>query len=288
MTKSAYTALIACFLCVIPGLDALVCASVSAADFSCLQALSQTIVQASAQTQKKIKSKPTGKKKKPARKPRITKVEIGIAEAEKLGIYDIVKLYMNDMCIKEVPFFLSLHRCFYRDSRIANGDTLFLSRQTLQALKNRAVAIHHINELRESAIRNIDSLLLYKEKKNRNKEALCNFIVYVDPGSYEIPRTGAGISVPTRLAGSIHYTSTTGKMVVYLHTMGIKLNLPLYAKALSFGLIGDMDIGFAELERSPDGWTAILLYVKGSNESKKSGWSFNVTECNKIRPHSEE
>jgi hypothetical protein len=252
---------------------------------SCLLCFASTQTKSSSQPQTQSKKKKT--LKKPA-KPRLTKVEITVAEAEKLGMYDIIKLYMGDMCIKEVPFFLSLHRCFYRDPRIADGDTLFLSRSTLQSLKNRAIDLRHINELRESSIRNIDSLLLYKEKKSRKKEALCNFIVYVDPGSYEIPKTGASITVPNRLAGSINYSSKTGKMVVYMHTMGVKLNLPLYAKALTLGLIGDMDIGFAELERSPDSWTAILLYVKGKNDPKKSGWSFNVTECNSIRPHSEE
>jgi hypothetical protein len=282
MTKPAIAIIVVCFCCSL---------SAPAADLAAaegIQVISHAFIQASAPVKTKSKSKTAGKKKKNPIKPRITKVEISVAEAEKLGMYDIVKLYMNDMCIKEIPFFLSLHRCFYRDPRIASGDTLFLSRSTLQALKNRAIALHHIDELRESSIRNIDSLLLYKERKNRKKEALCSFIVYVDPGSYEIPKTGASISVPNRLAGSIYYTSTTGKMVVYMHTMGVKLNLPLYAKALTLGLISDMDIGFAELERAPDSWTAILLYVKGNDESKKSGWSFNVTECNTIRPHSED
>jgi hypothetical protein len=245
-------------------------------------------IQTSPNPQQLHMRKPSPKRIRARNKPRITKVEIGIPEAEKMGMYDIIKLYMNDMCIKEVPFFLSLHRCFYRDVRIANGDTLFLSKATLQGLKDRAIVIHHINELRGSSIRNIDSLLLYKEKKNRKKEALCNFTVYLDPGTYEIPRTGASVSVPGKLSGSIYYASATGKMVVYIHTTDVKLILPMYAKALTFGLIGDMDIGFAELQRSGDSWTAILLYVSGKNESKKSGWSFNVTECNTIRPHSEE
>jgi hypothetical protein len=281
MTKSALCVLVAWSCCFVP-------MYASAADCANIQLISNAFVLASASAQPVQKSKTPAKNKKTTLKRRGSKIEIGIAEAEKLGMYDIVKLYMNDMCIKEIPFFLSLHRCFYRDARIANGDTLFLSRPTIQALKDRAIELHHINELRESSIKNIDSLLLYKEKKNRKKEALCNFTVYVDPGSYEIPKTGASIEVPRKLAGSIYYNSTNGKMVVYMHTMGIKLKLPLYAKALTLGLISDMDVGFAELERGPDNWTAILLYVKGTNDSKKSGWSFNVTECNTVRPHSEE
>jgi hypothetical protein len=137
----------------------------SALDLCGLQLVSQAQCHAVAQT--KTKSKQKIAKKVAKKKPRITKVEIGVADAEKLGMYEIVKLYMGDMCIKEIPFFLSLHRSFYRDPRIANGDTLYLSRPTLQALKNRAISLHRINELRESAIRNIDSLLLYHGQTTR-------------------------------------------------------------------------------------------------------------------------
>jgi hypothetical protein len=254
-----------------------------------LYVLSRTFFQATSHVLSAKKPKKTHVKKKPvAKKPRVTKSHVTVQEAEARGVYDIINLYINDMCIKEVPFFLSLHRSFYKDERLLKGDTLVLAKLVLQVLKNRAVEIRHIDELRESSIKNVDSMYLYKEKKNRKNESLCNFAVFVDPGAYEMPKTGASVRVPEKIAGSLYYNSRTGKMVVYVHTMGIKLELPAYAKALTLGLIGDMDLGFAEIEREPEGWKAVLLYTKEKDDSKKTGWSFNVTECNKIRPCSEE
>jgi hypothetical protein len=228
------------------------------------------------------------KKKSAVPQKRITKSHVTVTEAEARGVYDIINLYINEMCIKEVPFFLSLHRSFYKDERLVKGDTLVLAKLVLQLLKNRAVEHHHIGELRESSVKNVDSMYLYKEKKNRKNESLCNFSVFVDPGAYEIPKTGASVRVPEKIIGSMYYNSKTGKMVVYVHTMGIKLELPAYAKALTLGIINDMDIGFAELEREPQGWKAVLLYTKGKDNSKKSGWSFNLAECSGIRPCTEE
>lgn len=265
------------------------CFNALAASQVSLYAFSPTFFKATPPAGSHIKPKKTINKKKPvANKTRITKSHVTVQEAEARGVYDVINLYINDMCIKEVPFFLSLHRSFYNDERLVKGDTLVLARIVLQVIKNRAVEIRHIDELRESSLNNVDSMYLYKEKKNRKNESLCNFTVFVDPGAYEIPKTGASVRVPDKIAGSLYFNTKTGKMVVYVHTMGIKLELPAYAKALTLGIIGDMDIGFAELEREPEGWKAVLLYTKEKDDSKKTGWSFNLTECNRIRPCSEE
>jgi hypothetical protein len=278
MKKSLVSAFLFCF-----------CFNAFAAPLASIDAFSQAFFQASSRASSAKKPKKTIIKKKTAIKiPHATKSHVTITEAEARGVYDVINLYINDMCIKEVPFFLSLHRSFYKDDRLAKGDTLVLARIVLQVLKNRAVDIRHIDELRESSLKNVDSMYLYKEKKNRKNESLCNFTVFVDPGAYEIPKTGASVRVPDKIAGSLYYNIKTGKMVVYVHTMGIKLELPAYAKALTLGIIGDMDIGFAELEREPEGWKAVLLYTKEKNDSKKTGWSFDLTECNRIRPCSEE
>jgi hypothetical protein len=252
--------------------------------------ITQTAVTATAKTPvpKTSQSKPNKTKKKTLKKQRPEKMAITLKEAETRGVYGILKMYIDAMCIKEIPFFISLHRCFYNDRRISTGDTLVLDRSTLQTLKQREVDLHHINELMFSSIRNVDSLYLYKERKNKSNEDLCNFMAFVHPGSYDIPKTGASVQIPAIVAGSIHYSDRTGRMVVYMHTSGIRLELPTYAKALTFGLISDMDIGFAELFRGENGWTAALLYTKGKESQKKTGWSFNLTECNSVRPFSEE
>jgi hypothetical protein len=278
MKKSLLKAFIFCF-----------CFNAFAAPHATIDAFSQAFFQATSSASLSKKPKKTITKKKAVSKTfHATKSHVTVTEAEAYGVYDVISLYINDMCIKEVPFFLSLHRSFYKDERLAKGDTLVLAKLVLQVLKNRAVEIRHMDELRESSLKNVDSMYLFKEKKNRKNESLCNFIVFVDPGAYEIPKTGASVRVPDKIAGSLYYNSKTGKMVVYVHTMGIKLELPAYAKALTLGIIGDMDIGFAELEREPEGWKAVLLYTKEKDDSKKTGWSFNLTECNRIRPCSEE
>jgi hypothetical protein len=278
MKKSLLKAFIFCF-----------CFNAFAAPHATIDAFSHAFFQATSNASLSKKPKKTNTKKKAVSKTfHATKSHVTVTEAEAYGVYDVISLYINDMCIKEVPFFLSLHRSFYKDERLAKGDTLVLAKLVLQVLKNRAVEIRHMDELRESSLKNVDSMYLFKEKKNRKNESLCNFTVFVDPGAYEIPKTGASVRVPDKIAGSLYYNSKTGKMVVYVHTMGIKLELPAYAKALTLGIIGDMDIGFAELEREPGGWKAVLLYTKEKDDSKKTGWSFNLTECNRIRPCTEE
>ena len=192
------------------------------------------------------------------------------------------------MCIKEIPFFIALHRCFYQDKRLPKGSRLVLRRNTIQSLKNKAANLHGMDELEESLIYKLDSLILYKLRKNRHKKYLCNFIAHVDSGSYEIPKTGAKLIVPDKIKGSIYYNrkNLTNKMTVYLHTGGIKLELPTYAKRVTLGLLHDMDVGIAELEFIKESWVARLLYVKSKDNPQRKGWSFNMTSCNKIRPYS--
>lgn len=212
---------------------------------------------------------------------------ITLEEIERRGVYDIMELYIDHMCIKEVPFFLALHRCYSPDPRLASGQRLFMDKLTILQLRDRAAQREQMRELLYGDLNRLDSLILYKEPKNRRNKALCNFIAYVDPGEYAIPKTGADVITPEKIRGSIHYSRKSGKMVVYVHCSGIHLKLPLYAKALSLGLLDDLDVGYAELEQEQDrSWTARLLYRNSAN-SPRRGWKFNVTKCKKIRPYSD-
>ncbi len=212
---------------------------------------------------------------------------ITIAEIERRGVYDIMVLYIDEMCIKEAPFFLALHRCYAPDPRLASGKTLMLDKLTILQLRDRAGKREGMRELRRGDLGRVDSIFLYKEAQNRRNRSLCNFIAYVDPGAYAIPKTGAQVQLPEKVFGSIHHNRKTGKMVVYVHCAGIKLRLPLYAKAISLGMLDDLDIGFAELEQEKSrSWTARLLYRNKANAPRR-GWMFNLTECRRIRPYSD-
>lgn len=212
---------------------------------------------------------------------------ITIEEIEGRGVYDIMELYIDHMCIKEVPFFLALHRCYAPDPRLAQGKRLFMDKLTILQLRDRAAQRDEMRELLYGDLGRLDSLILYKEPKNRRNRALCNFIAYVDAGAYAIPKTGADVVTPEKVFGSIHYNHKSGKMVVYVHCAGIRLKLPLYAKALSLGLLDDLDVGYAELEQEKDrSWTARLLY-RNAPSSPRRGWKFNVTQCKRIRPYSD-
>jgi hypothetical protein len=208
-------------------------------------------------------------------------------EVKNRGFFKIAGQYSGGMCVKEIPFFIGLHRSFYLDKRLVKGYRLTLGNKTVVALKNRAKNMKNMRELKKSLIYKIDSLTIYKKKKNRFNKNLCNFILYIKPGAYEIPKTGAKLVVPKKVYGSIYYNKKahTKKMVVYLHSSGIKLKLPAYAKALSLGIINDMDIGIAELEYFQKSWTTKLLYVSTKRSTKRKGWIFNLSNCNRIRPY---
>lgn len=226
------------------------------------------------------------KKKPVAKKPmhHIVRHYVTADEAEQLGAFKTVQAFTGEICIREIPFALALHKCFYTNSNLVQGDTFVLSKSVILALKDRAVSQYAIEELRESSIKNIDSIYLFKDKRSRKNPALCNFTAFIDSGSYDIPKTGASILVPGKLSGVISHNANSRKLIVYLHTKGVRLQLPLYAKALTFGLVKDMDIGIMQLDKEKEGWTASLLYVnRSSGKPEKSGWLFNVTECNKIR-----
>ncbi len=215
--------------------------------------------------------------------------QIRLDQVERRGVYDIMKLYMDEICIKEIPFFIALHRCFYLDKRLSRGYRLILKKKTIMALKKKAVKLYKLTELEKSLIYNINSIVLYKKKENRYKKHLCNFILNLEAGVYEIPETGgAKLVVPGKIMGSIYYNrkNRRNKMTVYLHTGGIKLELPKYAKRLSLGILDDMDIGIAELEYVKMNWVTRLVYVKSRENPERKGWSLNTTECNKIRPYS--
>jgi len=214
---------------------------------------------------------------------------IRLDQVERRGVYDIMKLYIDEICIKEIPFFIALHRCFYQDKRLPRGYQLLLNKNTIMALKKNAISLHNIGELEKSLIHNIKNIVFYKKKKNRFKKSLCNFIIDIEPGAYKIPKTGgAKFVVPGKIMGSIYYNrkNRTNKMTVYLHTGGIKLELPKYAKRISLGILSDMDIGIAELEFIRMNWITRLVYVKSKDNPQRKGWSLNTTECNKIRPYS--
>lgn len=217
------------------------------------------------------------------------KKNIEFEDVERRGFYDIMKLYSDAICIKEIPFLIALHRCFHQDKILPRGYMLILKKHTILSLKKKAMSLNGMEDLENSLIYNIKSLVIYKKKKNRYKKNLCNFIIYLEPGAYEIPKTGgAKLVVPKKIMGSIYYNKKhrNNKMTVYLHTGGIKLELPRYAKTISLGIIGDMDIGIAVLEFLKENWITRLLYVKSKDNPKRKGWSFNVTKCGKIRPYS--
>ena len=216
------------------------------------------------------------------------RMHIRLGDVEKRGVYDIMKLYNDEMCVKEVPFLIALHRCFYHDQRLTKGFKLVLRQSTIYPLKRKAIELYGMKELEESLIYKLDSIILYKLRKNRHKKNLCNFIAYIDSGAYEIPETGAKLIIPNVIKGSIYYNkkNRTSKMTVYLHTGGIKLELPAYAKRITLGILSDMDIGIAELEFIKGNWITRLLYLKSKENPKRKGWSFNMTKCNKIRPYS--
>jgi hypothetical protein len=233
-------------------------------------------------TVKRKKTFPQKKKKTPYRP---VKRWLTVAGIEARSVYVSMKNWNATMCIKEVPFLLALHRAYYKDARLFRGDTLALANETVMMLVRKASDEFSLPELLSSSIAKIDSMYIFKERKNRVDSKICNMVLYVVPGDYEIPNTGASITLPAKIAGSVSYNVKTGKMVVYIHTGGIQLQLPGYAKALTFGLLKDMDIGFAELERVRGAWTARLLYVGDGKDAKKKGWTLNITECNKIRPY---
>ena len=230
--------------------------------------------------------KKTGAKKKKHSRKYPARLNVSLREAKARGVFNVMKHFGEEICIREIPLFLALHRCFYSDKRLVYGTRMVLNRETIGQLLQAAAREDGTDELSTSSTGKIDSLVLYRKKKNRRKKNLCNFVAYVEPGSYAIPKTDAEIALPNRVAGSILYNKEKGSMTVYFHTGGIKLELPSYSKALSLGIIGDMDIGIAELEYGRGGWTARLLYMKANKDKDVKGWSFNVTKCRKIRPYS--
>ena len=212
---------------------------------------------------------------------------VSFREVEGRRIYQAIEKYLYRMCIKEVPFFLALHACYHKDVRLNKGDTLVLGKKVLQALLLNASRKLSTEDLVISPATNIDSILLFRPSAKRKKTTRCILVVYTKSGTYEIPKTGARVWVPRVVKGSVSWSVKRQIMVVTVVSPGVKLLLPSYAKLLSLGMITDMDVRYAQLLPSGNGFEARLLYAPSGRTSQKKGWSFNVTECNKIRPYSQ-
>jgi hypothetical protein len=236
-----------------------------------------------ASTKKKSATRTRKKAALPKKQP--SKCPVTIAEVESRNIYSMIESYHYRMCIKEVPFFLALHRCYYRDSRLTRGDTLVLTKTVLSALLMTAAQKLSTSELIVSPVLNIDSIMIFRPKAKRGGTSRCAIIIFTHPGAYEIPNTGARVTVPHILRGTVFLNAKTQSLFVTVLTRGVKLQLPGYAKLLSLGMIGDMDVRYAELLPADNGFEARLMYASQGTPAKKKGWSFNVTECNQIRPY---
>jgi hypothetical protein len=219
----------------------------------------------------------------PNKKP--SKYHVTIAEVESRNIYSMIESYHYRMCIKEVPFLLALYHRYYKDARLNRGDTLVLTKKVLSTLLMTASHRLSTSELTVSPVLNIDSIMISRPKGKRGRTTRCAMIIYTVPGAYEIPKTGARVVVPHILRGTISLNARTQSMFVTVLTRGVRLQLPGYAKLLSLGMITDMDVRYAELLPAGNGFEARLMYASPGTPAKKKGWSFNVTECNKIRPY---
>jgi hypothetical protein len=220
---------------------------------------------------------------KPVYKPVIRRLTV--AEIEDKGIYQAMETHMYRMCIREVPFFLALHKCFYKDPMLDNGDSLMVKKEVIQALLNGAAERFMEKELTGSPATGIDSILIFRYNGKNGKSSSCNIIIYAPADAYDIPKTGAKVRVPEKTRGTVVFDEGTGSMKVTVFSPGVKLELPGYAKTLSFGLITDMDISYAELVPADNAFEARLLYSPKEKDIEKRGWSLNITECNKIRPY---
>ena len=230
-----------------------------------------------------VKSRQTVKTRTPF-KP--AKRYITVKEVESKKIYSVIESYIYRMCIREIPFFFALHQCYYRDVRLNRGDTLALRKKVLQVLILKTASRLNSSELNISPVCNLDSMMIFRSKSRSGKRTTnCNIIIYARPGAYDIPKSGAKVKVPGILRGTVMKNSRSGAMIVTIFTKGVKLVLPNYAKMLSLGMIADMDIRYAELVPEGNGYEARLMYATQKKDVKKRGWSFNVTECNKIRPY---
>ena len=238
---------------------------------------------ATAPSKKKSATRTRKKAAVPKKKP--SKCQVTIAEVESRNIYSVIESYHYRMCINEVPFFLALHHCYYKDARLNRGDTLVLTKIVLSALLLTASHRLSTSDLTVSPVLKIDSMMIFRPKAKRGGTTRCAIIIYTVPGDYEIPKTGARVTVPCILRGNVSLNTRTQNMFVTVLTRGVKLQLPGYAKLLSLGMITDMDVRYAELLPADNGFEARLMYTSQGKPAKKKGWSFNVTECNKIRPY---
>ena len=95
--------------------------------------------------------------------------KINFNDITKRGFFNIISSYAGEMCVKEIPFLISLHRCFYQDVRLTKGYKIVLRKKTILSLKDKAKTLKNMKELKKSLIYKIDSLAIFKKKKNRYK-----------------------------------------------------------------------------------------------------------------------
>jgi hypothetical protein len=247
-----------------------------------ITAAQTTGVQSPSAAGNKLTNKNVVKQKKTAR---TTRWCLTFQEMEKKGIYSAIESYLYRMCLQEVPLFLALHKCFYKDLRLAKGDTLVLKKPVMQTLLLNVASHLGTGDLNISPVTNIDSMVLFRNKRQKPSSTNCNVVIFAHADAYDIPKTGAKIDLPAVTRGAIACNPATGRVLVAIFSKGVRLELPAYAKILSLGILTDMDIGYAELVPSESAFEARLLYATNEKEVKRRGWSLNITECNKIRPY---
>lgn len=207
-------------------------------------------------------------------------------EISRAGFFQAMEQLSYRMCLQEVPFFLALHQCFYKDERLDRKDTLVLKKRVMQSLLAEASKQLSSGDLTISPATSIDSMWLFRAAGKRGGATTnCNIAIFTRAGSYEIPKTGASIAVPAVVKAAIVKNERDGSVTVTIFSRGVKLELPGYAKILSFGMLSDMDISYAELRPVDPAFEARLLYAPKEKDVARRGWSFNITECNKIRPY---
>jgi hypothetical protein len=250
-----------------------------------LLSISTSLALAATTASPKKKSATRTRKTDAPQEKKPSKRYVTIAEVESRNFYSSIESYLYRICIKEVPFFLALYNTYCKDARLNRSDTLVLTKNVLSALLVTASHRLSTSELTVSPVLNIDSIMIFRPKGKRGGTTRCGMIIYTVPGAYEIPKTGARITVPPILRGTVSQNAKTRSMSVTVLSRGVKLQLPGYAKLLSLGIITDMDVRYAELLPADNGFEARLMYASQGTAAKKKGWSFNVTECNKIRPY---
>ena len=145
-----------------------------------------------------------------------------VAEIEAQGIYPAMEALMYRMCIREVPFFLALHKCYYKDPMLDNGDSLMIKKEVIQALLAGAASRYGEKELTGSPATGIDSMMIFRYKGKGARTTSCNIIIYAPADAYVIPKTGAKVKVPPKTKGTVVYNEGAGSLTVTVFSPGRK------------------------------------------------------------------